>query len=124
MSIRLIELDKQPGVHPVGVGEMWRRLFTNIVLKFTVPEAIMACQYDHLCAGLKAVIDGAIHGVQGLWDKNLSTEEWRFLLVDAKTCLMRLINSECFGWSNNYCRQELVLSSTGIVTGHHSFCLT
>ena len=66
MSGRLTALDKQPGMRPVGVGENWRRLFAKIVLEVTVPEATMACQYDQLCAGLKAVINGAVHGVQAI----------------------------------------------------------
>ena len=65
----LIALDKQPDVRPVGVGEKWRRIFANIVLKVTGPESTMACQYEHLSPGLKAGIDGAIHGVQALWEK-------------------------------------------------------
>ena len=48
------------------------------------PEATMVCQGDQLCAGLKAGIEGAIHGVQALWDKNLSMDEWSFFLIDAK----------------------------------------
>ena len=84
MSFRLIVLDKHPGVRPVGVGETWRRLFAKIVLKFTGPEATMACQDDQLCAGLKVGIDGSIHGVQALRDENASTEEWRVLLIDEK----------------------------------------
>ena len=80
---RLIALDKQPGVCLVGVGETWKRLFSNIVLKVTVPKAAMACQDDHLCAGLKAKIDGAAHGVQDIWDENTTTEDWVFLIVDA-----------------------------------------
>ena len=84
MSCWLIALEKQPGVHPVGVGEMWRHLFVKILLKVTGSEATMECQYDQLCAGLKAGIDGAIHGVQALWDENLSTEEWVFYFLDAK----------------------------------------
>ena len=43
----------------------------------------MVCQDDQMCAGLKAGIDGAIYGVQDLWDKKLTTEDWGFLLVDA-----------------------------------------
>ena len=31
MSGRLVALDKQPGVCPVGVGEIWRYIFDNIV---------------------------------------------------------------------------------------------
>ena len=84
MSGRPIALDKQPDLNPVGVGGIWQRLFANIVLKVTGPEATLVCQDDQLGARLKAGIDGAIHGVQDLWDKNLSTEEWGFLLLDAK----------------------------------------
>ena len=43
MSGRLIALDKQPSVRPVGVGEMWRRLFANIILKVTGPESTISC---------------------------------------------------------------------------------
>ena len=66
MSDRLIALDKQPSIRLVVVGETWRRLFANIIIKITRPEATMACQYDQLCAGLKAGIDGTIHEVQAL----------------------------------------------------------
>ena len=53
MSSRLIALDKQPVVRPVVVRETWRRLFANTVLKVTGTEATMACQREHMCAGLK-----------------------------------------------------------------------
>ena len=78
MSGRLIEIDKQTGIRPVGVGEMWRRRFSKILLKVTGLEATMAYQDDQLCAGIKAGIDGTIYGIQDLWDKNASTEEWFF----------------------------------------------
>ena len=58
--------------------------FSKFILKVTGMEATMACQDDQLFAGLKAGIDGAIHGVQAVRDKNWSTEEWDFLIVDAK----------------------------------------
>ena len=42
------------------------------------------CQDDKICAGLKAGVDGAVHGVQAIWDENLTMEDLIFLLVDAK----------------------------------------
>ena len=83
MSGRLIALDKQPGVGPVDVRETWQSIFANIVLKVTGIEATMACQDDQLRDRLKEGINGAIHRVQALWDKNLTMENWVFLLVDA-----------------------------------------
>ena len=74
-SGRLIVLDKQTGVGPVGVRETWRRLFAEIVLKAKVPEDTMACQDDHLHAGLKAEIDGAFHRVQAIWDKKFTMDD-------------------------------------------------
>ena len=54
------------------------------MLRVTGPKSINACQNDQLYAGLKAVIDRDVHGFQSIWDENLSTEYWGFLLVDAK----------------------------------------
>ena len=68
ISGRLIMVDKKPGVCLVGVGETWRRFFVKIVLKVIGPEATMAFQDDQMCVGLKAVIDGAVHEVQDIWD--------------------------------------------------------
>ena len=69
-----------------------QRKFLYQLEKFngTGPEATMVCQDDQLCAGTKAGIDGTIHGVQDLWDKKLSTEEWVFLLVDAKDAFNKI----------------------------------
>ena len=84
ISVHLIALDNKLGMHAVSVGEPWRRLFVNCVLKVNGPESTNACQDDQLCARLKAVIDGAVHRVQYIWDAKLSTENWGFLLVDAQ----------------------------------------
>ena len=77
MSGRLIALDKQPGMHPVEVGETWRRIFAKIMLNITVPEATIACQHGQLCVGLKEGVDGAFHGVQDMFGmKNRLRRIW------------------------------------------------
>ena len=58
MSGRLIALEKHPGVHPVGVGETRRRLFSKTVVNVTGPEANISWQDDQLYAILKAGING------------------------------------------------------------------
>ena len=60
------------------------------MLKATVPKATNVCQYDQLCAGLKAEIDGAIQGVLSILNANLSTEKWEFLLVDIENALNKI----------------------------------
>ena len=74
MSGHLMDLEKQPGVHLVGIRETRRLLFAKCVLNFMGPKSTNAFKDDHLCAGLKVGIDKALHGVQAIWDSNLSTE--------------------------------------------------
>ena len=83
MANRLMALDKCPGVRPVGIGEIWRRLFSKCVLKEAGAEATEACGSDQLCAGLKADIEGAVHAVRAMAAIRPDEEEWGFLLVDA-----------------------------------------
>ena len=50
----------------------------------------MTCQDDQMCAILKEAIDSAIHGVQALWDENLTMEDWRFLLLDTNNAFNKI----------------------------------
>ena len=68
MSGRLIFLDKRPGIHPIGLGEIRGNLFSNCVRRVKGLKSTYSCQDDQICAGLKAGIDGVIHGVQDIWD--------------------------------------------------------
>jgi hypothetical protein len=67
MSGRLLGLNKFPGVRPVGVGEIWRRVCAKTVLLVAGEEAKEACGIDQLCAGLEAGIEGGIHAINELW---------------------------------------------------------
>ena len=84
MSGCLIALKNHTGVRPVGVGGTWRGIFAKCVLKVTETEATIVCQYYQLCAVLKSVIDGDVHGVQDIWGASSSTDNCIFLLVDGK----------------------------------------
>ena len=61
MSCRLVALDKEPGVRPVGIGEIWRRAIAKCALKVCGENAKAACGSTNLCTGLEAGIKGAIH---------------------------------------------------------------
>jgi hypothetical protein len=64
MANRLVALDKQPGTRPVGIGEIYRRLWAKCLLKAIGSQATAACGNYNLCAGLQAGIEGAIHAVR------------------------------------------------------------
>ena len=70
MSGRLIALDKQPGIRPVGVGETWRRLMAKCLLKVAGPEPKAAYGTTQLAGGLEAGIEGAIHAMRVLFKEH------------------------------------------------------
>ena len=63
MSCRLVALDKQPGVHPVGIGETLRRALDKLVKRASGDQAKTAYGNLQLCAGLEAVIEGSMHAL-------------------------------------------------------------
>ena len=120
MSGRLIALDNLPSVHPVCVGETWRQIFANWVLKITGPEATHACKDDQLCTGLKVVIGGAVHGVNLFGTLALPRKIGVFYLFTQRTPLMRSIKLECCGRFAIYGRLDLVLFLNAFVPITHS----
>ena len=78
----LMALDKCPGICPIGIGEIWRRILAKCVLKVDGANAKDACGNTQMCANLEAGIEGAVHAAQALFAKKEDQEEWGFLLID------------------------------------------
>lgn len=74
MACRLVALDKMPGVRPVGIGEIYRRLMAKCLLKVVGHQATTACGNLNLCAGLPVGIEGAVHAIRETWDSFESEE--------------------------------------------------
>ena len=104
----------------MGIRETWCQQFAKCVLNFTGTEAIHACKDDHLYAGLKTIIDGAVHRFQSIWSLTLPRKVGAFYLLMQRTFLMRLIESECCGRFVIYGRLEVILFLTDIVAIPHS----
>ena len=83
LSCRLIALDKQPGVRPIGIGHIWRRTIAKCFLAVTGPSATEVCGVDQLCAGLSAGIEGAVHAANQFWEAHCSDDDFGFLCIDA-----------------------------------------
>jgi len=87
---RLIPLDKNPGVRPIGVGEMLRRLVGKAVtrqFKDNITEAAGGLQ---MCAGQEGGCEAAIHAIKQAFDSDTSEA---VLLVDANNAF-NLLNRE------------------------------
>ena len=77
---RLIALDKKPGVRPIGVGEVLRRIVAKAVLRVAKEDVMKACGHLQKCSGLPAGIEAAVHAMQHIYNED-TTEA--VLLVDA-----------------------------------------
>ena len=58
---RLIPLDKNPGVRPVGVGEVLRRIVGKSITTSLKPELIESTGPIQMCAGIKGGVEAAVH---------------------------------------------------------------
>ena len=80
VACRLVALDKNPGVRPIGVGEVIRRIVTKAILRVVQRLVQEACGVLQTCYGLPCGIEAAVHAMRETYAAN-STEG--ILLVDA-----------------------------------------
>ena len=88
-SCRLIALDKCPGVRPIGIGEVVRRILGKAILTITSPDVQQVTGALQLCAGQHVGCEAAIHAMRQVFTQP-NTEA--VLLVDATNtfnCLNR-----------------------------------
>jgi hypothetical protein len=77
----IVALDKSLGVQPLGVGEVWMRLWSDCSHMKTKAVATSACGNTQLCAGLHSGIKANLHAVWAIWPqstgwiKDKATEE-------------------------------------------------
>ena len=80
LSCRLIPLHKLPGVRPIGIGEVIRRIIGKTVIA-TVKSQIVQCAGPlQLCAGQQSGCEAAVHAMTQAFDQD---ESEAILLVDA-----------------------------------------
>ncbi len=90
VACRLIALDKCPGVRPIGVGEVLRRIVCraiSITLRLDIKEAAGPMQ---LCAGHESGCEAAVHTMREIYN-DPSTDG--VLLVDASNAFDQLFKS-------------------------------
>ena len=90
---RLVPLDKgetkegTPGVRPVGVGEVLRRLIGKLLIAVIKEDITEAAGPLQTCTGIKAGIEAAIHAMRQVFE-DVDTEA--ILLVDAENAFNKL----------------------------------
>ena len=63
VSCRLIALDKNPGIRPIGIGETLRRIIGKTMCSLTKFNLSDSCNISQLCGGVRCGIEAAIHTI-------------------------------------------------------------
>ena len=86
-ACRLIPLDKCPGVRPIGIGEVVRRIIGKAIMKTTKCFLRNAVGCIQLCAGHDAGCEAAVHAIAQIFDDN---ETEAMIFVDASNAFNQL----------------------------------
>ncbi|XP_065177350.1 uncharacterized protein LOC135808131 [Sycon ciliatum] len=90
-SCRLIPLDKKPGVRPIGIGEVLRRIVGKAILSLLRDDILEAAGSLQLCSGHECGVEAAIHAMREVFADD---ETEGLLLADASNafnCLNRAV---------------------------------
>ena len=88
IACRLIPLSKNPGVRPIGVCEVLRRLLGKAILRVVGPYVHEVTGLTQLCAGQKSGCEIAVHALRSQFEERDSTEG--IVLVDASNAFNSL----------------------------------
>jgi hypothetical protein len=83
----LIALDKNPGIRPIGIGEMERRIIGKAIIRILKETIVAACGTDQLAAGQEAGIEAIIHSMTEVFALDYCQG---ILLVDAENAFNKL----------------------------------
>eukprot|EP00794_Sanderia_malayensis_P019270 gene19270-biopygen16155 len=79
-ACKLIPLDKNPGVRPIGIGEVLRRIIGKAIISVIKPDILNSAGSLQLCAGTQAGCEAAAHAMHDIFEEE-GTDA--LLLVDA-----------------------------------------
>jgi len=100
VACRLIPLDKQPGVRPIGIGEVMRRIIGKAILAVASRAVEKAAGSTQLCAGQESGVEAAIHAMRTAYEQE---EVQGVLLADASNAFNCLNRSVCIANIRHLC---------------------
>ena len=98
VACRLIPLDKQPGVRPIGICEVLRRIIGKAVMKVVKTDVLQATGPDQLCGGHESGCEAAVHAMREIF-RDSATDG--ILFVDASNAFNNL-NRQAALWNIQY----------------------
>ena len=67
-AFHLIALDKHPGVRPIGIGEVCRRIISKAILTILYQDIIDSAGPLQLCAGQDSGCEAAVHAIRHMFE--------------------------------------------------------
>lgn len=92
IACRLIPLDKNPGLRPIGVGEVLRRILGKSIASILKDELRSSIGPLQVCAGQEGGCEAAVHAIRRIFEQD-DTEA--VMLVDAENAFNK-VNREVF----------------------------
>ena len=71
-ACRLIPLAKNPGVRPIGVGEVLRRIVGKAIISVIKPESNELCWKFKLCAGQASGCEAAVYAISDIFEEQFT----------------------------------------------------
>ena len=68
LNCRLIALDKNPGIRPIGIGEVLRRIIGKAVTRLSKADIIEAAGPLQVSAGQEGGCEAAVHAMRDIYD--------------------------------------------------------
>ena len=70
VACRSVSLDKSPGVRPIVVGEVLRRIIGKAIITVLKSDILNVTGYQQFCAGLESGCKVAVHAVMDIYEED------------------------------------------------------
>ena len=92
LACRLIPLDKNPGLRPIGIGEILRGIAGKVIVSAIQKNIVSSVGSLQVCAGHEAGCEAIIHAMHSIFEEESSEA---VLLFDASNTF-NSVNREAF----------------------------
>ena len=92
-------MDKSPGVRPIGVSEVLRRIIGKAIMTVLKSDILNVTGYQELCAGLESGCEVAVHAVMDLFEEDTTRG---LIQIDASNTLNLITLNITFTQCENF----------------------
>ena len=69
-ACRLVPLNKNPGVRPIAIGEVIRRIVAKAILRVVLKYVMLLAGPLQACSGVKSGCEAAVHATRDILEKH------------------------------------------------------